>query len=80
MLSAIEDIKNGNVLGLMYGLGQSLLFHPPHVIVSSNFALDYKALSGDRWEVYTIGKDYRLKSVSISEFVKESDQSRRRKN
>ena len=50
----------------MYGSGRTLLMEPPHIIVSSNYNLDYNLLSEDRWEVYEIS-DKKLKKVNINQ-------------
>jgi|GEM_PF-3128421 len=61
LLSALEDIKNGFVTNAMYGSGKTLMMEPPHILVSSNYALDYSLLSSDRWKVYEITKTKKLR-------------------
>ena len=66
LLSVLEDLKSGLVTNAMYGSGRTLLMEPPHIIVSSNYNLDYNLLSEDRWEVYEIS-DKKLKKVNINQ-------------
>lgn len=55
LLSILEQIKNGAILSVnLYGSGESLLFDPPIVIVSTNYILKQNLLSKDRWESYKI--------------------------
>jgi hypothetical protein len=41
----------------MYGKGASLLMKPPHIVITSNYLLDYELLSMYRWRVYEIKRD-----------------------
>lgn len=60
LISAIEEIKNGFVSSAMYGSTTDLIFEPPHVIISSNYYLDYGTCSKDRWKIYRIKKNKEL--------------------
>ena len=60
LISAIEEIKNGFVSSAMYGSTSDLIFDPPHVIISSNYCLEYENCSEDRWKIYRIKKDRSL--------------------
>lgn len=60
LFSTVEDIKGGTVLNAIYGSGDFMFFDPPHIIISSNYMLDYKLLSSDRWEVYKITQNKEL--------------------
>ena len=66
LLSILEQIKNGAILGVnLYGTGESLLFLPPIVIVLANYILNQKLLSKDRWESYQIiSKNKKLKDIT----------------
>jgi hypothetical protein len=63
LLAVVEDLKSGLVINPMYGSGKSLLIDPPHIIICSNYVLDYKSLSADRWQVYEIKNNKQLGSV-----------------
>lgn len=63
LLSVLEDAKSGLVSNAMYGSGKTLIMEPPHIIVSSNYVLNYNLLSEDRWEVYEITSSNRLKAL-----------------
>lgn len=54
LYAAIECIKNGSVVSSMY-TSPTLFFKPPHVVVFANHEPDYEALTGDRWNVMTLG-------------------------
>lgn len=60
LLSILEDIKIGLVINPMYGVGNTLLMDPPHVIVASNYIPNYKLLSSDRWEMHEITEEKEL--------------------
>ena len=64
LLSAIEDLKSGLVLNVMYGSADNLIIDPPHIIVSSNYVMDLGILSEDRWEVYKLSKNKDLKKLT----------------
>lgn len=64
LLSIIEDIKNGLVTSNFYGKGSTLIMKPPHIIVSTNYILNYEALSADRWEIYEIKRNKKLGKVN----------------
>jgi len=51
LFAAVEDIKNGHVVDVMYGNYVESIFKPPLVVVFTNLSLrDYRStLSGDRW-------------------------------
>lgn len=50
--SAIEDIKNGHILDVMFGKFNECLFKPPIVLVFTNIPMSQvrERLSEDRWE------------------------------
>ena len=54
LLSVLESIVDGMIYSPMYGKCKTLLMEPPHVRITSNYALDYTLLSLDRWKVYEI--------------------------
>lgn len=54
LLSVIESIVDGMIYSPMYGKHETLLMEPPHVLITSNYALNYTLLSLDRWKVYEI--------------------------
>lgn len=51
--SVLETLKNGYGFNTMYEPGQKC-WHPPHVIVFSNFGPDETKLSVDRWVIVNI--------------------------
>ena len=63
LLSIIEDLKSGFVINVMYGNVKTLMMEPPHIIVSSNYELDYNYLSEGRWLIYKITKSKELKQI-----------------
>lgn len=63
LLSVLEDLKSGFVTNAMYGNGGTLIMEPPHIIVSSNYVLDYRLLSEDRWLVFEILPSNKLKPL-----------------
>lgn len=54
LMSILESIGDGMVFSPMYGKGASLLMEPPHILIMSNYLLDYELLGIDRWRVYEI--------------------------
>ena len=68
ILSALEDAKNGAIFSAMMGAGKTLLMEPPHIIISTNYKLDYGLLSADRWDTYNI-QDAKLKEFKYKEGV-----------
>lgn len=56
LFSAIEQIKNGYVVDVMYGKFNEAIFKPPIIIVYTNekIASFRHYLSDDRWQVYRI--------------------------
>jgi hypothetical protein len=54
LLSAIEDLKSGLVINPMFGNGKILEMAPPHIIISTNYLLDFNSLSADRWDSYEL--------------------------
>ena len=67
LFSAIESIKNGYTLDVMYGKYNETLFDPPMVIIFTNKRIEnfYRYLSPDRWEVYAIGPEGRLSKYCV---------------
>lgn len=57
LMSTLESIADGMVFSPMYGKAASLLMEPPHILITSNYLLDYELLSMDRWRVYEINAD-----------------------
>lgn len=60
LMSAIEDIKNGDVESAMYGKINEMQMVSPHVFVFSNDVPPINLATRDRWKVYTI-TDMKLK-------------------
>lgn len=62
LFSAIEQIKNGSVIDVMYGKYNEAYFPAPVVIIYTNLKIeDYRNyLSEDRWKVYIINQDQKL--------------------
>lgn len=51
--SALESVKDGLMTNIKYE-AESLIFNSPHIVVMSNDLPQFKKLSSDRWEVFTI--------------------------
>lgn len=68
LFSAIEQIKNGHIVDVMYGKYNEAIFDPPMVIIFTNEKIDnYRQyLSLDRWRVYLIGSGHEL-SLEVPE-------------
>lgn len=54
LMSALENIIDGMIISPMYGKAGKLLMEPPHIMITSNYLLDYELLSLDRWRVYEL--------------------------
>ena len=54
LMSVLESIIDGMIYSPRYGKCQTLLMEPPHVLITSNYVLEYTLLSLDRWKVYEI--------------------------
>lgn len=65
LLANLEEGKSGLTVGSLYGKNHVLIQEPPHIIVSSNYYLNYDLLSEDRWEVYRLTKRNKLKKKNI---------------
>lgn len=65
ILSTIEDLKSGVVIGAFYGRSDSLIIDPPIIIISSNYEFNYESFIKDRWLVYEIKsrKPHGLKQI-----------------
>lgn len=71
LLSVVEDIKSGIVFNGMYGSGNVLLMKPPHIVICSNYLLDYENLSDDRWKVFEIEeKSFKLNKLNTQTKMK----------
>jgi hypothetical protein len=61
VITALEDVKNGNISSNFYGKSGGLLFDIPAVVIMSNFPIsDEVELSADRWRCYEILASGRL--------------------
>jgi hypothetical protein len=62
LFSAIEQIKNGYVVDVMYGKYNEAIFNPPMIVIFTNQRIDdfYNYLSQDRWEEFSIGSTGKL--------------------
>ena len=64
LLSVIGDLKNGLVSNALSGSGKTLIMETPHIVISSNYVLNYQLLSSDRWVVYEINSSKKLKKLN----------------
>lgn len=48
----------------MVGSTKSLLIKPPHIVISSNYMLNYKFLRKNKWLIYEFKKNKTLGKVS----------------
>lgn len=71
ILQTCETLKNGLVQQSLFGGCGMLLMEPPHVIITSNFVLDYKLLTSDRWEIYKLNKRHELERLRPSEITRQ---------
>lgn len=53
---AIESIKDGMIFSAKYE-SKMKLFNSPHVVIFSNFELDYSRMTEDRWDVRKLDKN-----------------------
>lgn len=69
LFSAIEQIKNGYVMNVMYGRYQEAIFDPPMILIFSNQKLKrfQHFLSKDRWQGYFINSDQKLLEMILKE-------------
>jgi hypothetical protein len=69
LFAAVESIKNGYVVDVMYGKYNEAIFKPPIIIIFSNYKFeefkDY--LSADRWVPFTVGKGNELAEITTNE-------------
>jgi hypothetical protein len=57
LMASLENVIDGMIISPMYGKAAKLLMEPPHILITSNYLLDYELLSMDRWKVYELQKD-----------------------
>lgn len=70
VFSALEEIKNGWVVGAMFGKDDELLMEPPHVFIFSNEVPNMAIASPDRWKIYTLynhNDDVRLRQLTTED-------------
>lgn len=62
LFAAIEQIKNGHIVDVMYGKYNESIFKPPMIIIFTNSDISRfrNYLSNDRWLVYTINSQGEL--------------------
>ena len=63
---AIEQLKNGCFVNSKY-LSRTVEGDPPHMVLFTNFELDYKALSQDRWSIIRLQKQENLQEITWTE-------------
>jgi len=63
LISVVEEVKNGHVVSTRYGKGGSLIMPHPHIFIFSNKPLKYNYLSSDRWDIYRVTDDLKLKEL-----------------
>jgi hypothetical protein len=71
ILQICETLKNGLVQQSLFGGSGMILMEPPHVIITSNFVLDYELLTKDRWEIYKVNKKQELEKLRPSEITRQ---------
>lgn len=54
----------------IYGSGESVIFDPPHIILSGNYIFDQELLSADRWVNYEIIRNQKLEILTKSRIKK----------
>ena len=83
LFSAVEQIKNGHIIDVMYGKYNESIFQPSmgSIFTNNKIADFFKYLSADRWEVYTISPDgYFAKPYSPYEHLRLEDLLDQQKN
>lgn len=65
LLLALEDLKSGLITTPMYGSGKNVFIPFPHIIVSSNYFINYDFLSADQWETFIINHKKELLRIKI---------------
>jgi len=81
LFSAVEQIKNGQIIDVMYGKYNESIFAPPMVLVFTNNKIEdfQNYLSPDRWEVFTVSADGDLaKTYSPYEHVRVEDLNKKK--
>lgn len=68
LIEALEEVKNGFLVNVMYGEHDTLVMDKPFIICCSNFIIDARALSKDRWQILEINKKKQL--IDITQKVK----------
>jgi len=70
LFSAIEQIKNGYVIDVMYGKYNEAIFQPPMIIIFTNEKLEdfERYLSKDRWAAFSLGP----RGEELSEMIPDS--------
>lgn len=70
LFAAIEDIKNGHVVNVMYGDYVQAIFEPPQIVIFTNMCLsDFRhSLSEDRWMHLIISKDNKTEKLELQHF------------
>jgi hypothetical protein len=71
ILQICETLKNGLVQQSLFGGSGMLLMEPPHLVITSNFVLNYDLLSKDRWEIYKVNKRQELERLRPSEITRQ---------
>lgn len=64
LYSAIEQIKDGNVMATKYK-SRSIQFAPPHVVVFSNEKPNFPLMSLDRWRLHTLTEKDRVPDAAV---------------
>lgn len=60
LFSALEEIKNGDIISAMYGKVQTMFMACPHLFIFSNEKPNYAYASADRWKVWHVDESRTL--------------------
>lgn len=64
--SVLEMLRNGSILVTKWE-GGVIDWDAKHIVVMTNWMLDFSTMSGDRWEVFTIMDNFTLRWVSLED-------------
>jgi len=61
IIRAVEQLKNGKLSSVLYGGVNVTLFDPPLMVVFANYYPKLEWLSADRWKIFEMTRDFKLR-------------------